>query len=196
MFIGSWCNFNFSATGSDRWDKVMAKIPFFVHLTTNASEMSQFADIVLPATFAPTEKLTIITNMANLHGHMSIQQPVAKPLWQVKAEETGKEKMKGDQISGWDEFRRRRGSTTPRPTSNRPGPLQRHRAERAAHRIRRKAAAGQTGTAEQHQANRSSGTCGRNGEALRLFCLIRCLLHKLPGVRSDLSHGCTSDQAT
>ena len=88
VFIGTWCNFNFSATGAQRWDKAMAKVPFFVHLTTNASEMSQFADIVLPATFAPTEKLSIITNMANLHGHMSIQQPVAKPIWQVKAEET------------------------------------------------------------------------------------------------------------
>jgi len=162
VFIGSWCNFNFSCTGAERWDKVMAKIPFFVHLTTNASEMSQYADIVLPATFAPTEKLSIITNMANLHGHMSIQQPVAKPLWEVKSEETefvwllaeklkargftnlydyyatefkdpetgktpasaaefaeitakissqkvwdGKEKMKGDQLAGWADFRKK-----------------------------------------------------------------------------------------
>ncbi|MBI2354578.1 MAG: molybdopterin-dependent oxidoreductase [Deltaproteobacteria bacterium] len=161
VFIGTWCNFNFSCTGAERWDKVMARVPFFVHLTTNASEMSQFADIVLPATFAPTEKLSIVTNMANLHGHMSIQQPVAKPLWQVKAEETefvwllaerlkargfsnlydyyasfedpetnkkpataaefaeiaakissqkawnGKEKMKGDQIAGWAEFKKK-----------------------------------------------------------------------------------------
>jgi len=88
VFIGTWNNFNFSATGADRWDKALATIPFFAHMVTNASEMSQFADIVLPATFAPTEKLTIVTNMANLHGHMSIQQPVAKPLWDVKAEET------------------------------------------------------------------------------------------------------------
>ena len=161
VFIGSWCNFTFSCTGAERWEKAMTRIPFFVHLTTNASEMSQFADILLPATFAPTEKLTIVTNMANLHGHMSIQQPVAKPLWQVKSEETefvwllaeklkargfanlydyyasledpetkkkpataaefeeiaakissqkvwnGKEKMKGDQIASWAEFRKK-----------------------------------------------------------------------------------------
>jgi len=161
VFISSWSNFNFSCTGADRWDKAMAKVPFFVHMVTNASEMTQFADIVLPATFAPTEKLSIITNMANLHGHVSIQQPVGKTLWQVKAEETevmwllaeklkakgfanlydyyasfedpetkkkpanagefaeiaakissqkvwnGKEKMKGDQIAGWAEFRKR-----------------------------------------------------------------------------------------
>lgn len=159
MLIASWNNFNFSATGAQRWDEAMAKVPYFVHMVTNASEMTQFADLVLPATFAPTEKLSIITNMANLHGHLSLQQPVGKILWDVKAEETqvmwmlaerlkakgfsslydyyasfadpetgatptnmgefeeiavkissqkvwlGKEKMKGDQIVGWGEFK-------------------------------------------------------------------------------------------
>jgi anaerobic selenocysteine-containing dehydrogenase len=161
VFISSWSNFNFSATGAQRWDKALAQVPFFVHMVTNASEMTQFADVVLPATFAPTEKLSIISNMANLHGHMTIQQPVAKPLWDVKSEETevmwllaeklkakgfanlydyyasfedpetkkkpanagefceiaakissqkvwnGKEKQKGDQISGWVEFKKK-----------------------------------------------------------------------------------------
>jgi len=161
VFISSWSNFNFSATGAQRWDKAMAQVPFFVHMVTNASEMTQFADVVLPATFAPTEKLSIITNMANLHGHMSIQQTVAKPLWNVKSEETevmwllaerlktkgfpnlynyyasfedpetkqkptnadefceiaakissqkvwnGKEKMKGDQVASWAEFKKK-----------------------------------------------------------------------------------------
>ena len=161
VFLSTWSNFVFSATGAQRWEKAMARIPFFVHMVTNASEMSQYADIVLPATFAPAEKLSIIGNMANLHGHISIQQPVVKPLWQAKAEEievmwllaeklkargfanlydyyasfedpetkkkpanaaefaeiaakissqkvwNGKEKMKGEQIAGWAEFRKR-----------------------------------------------------------------------------------------
>jgi len=161
IFISTWSNFNFSCTGAQRWDKAMAMVPFFVHMVTNASEMTHFADIVLPATFAPTEKLSIITNMANLHGHVSIQQPVAKALWNVKSEETevmwllaeklkakgfanlydyyasfedpetkkkpanaaefceiaakitsskvwdGKDKMKGDQITGWSEFKKK-----------------------------------------------------------------------------------------
>jgi anaerobic selenocysteine-containing dehydrogenase len=161
VFISTWSNFNFSCTGAERWDKAMARIPFFVHIVTNASEMTQFSDIVLPAAFAPTEKFSIITNMANLHGHVSLQQPVGKTLWQVKGDETevvwllaeklkargfsnlydyyasfadpetgkkpagaaefaeiaakissqkvwnGKEKMKGDQIAGWAEFRKR-----------------------------------------------------------------------------------------
>ena len=88
VVLSSWTNFNFSCTGAQRWDKAMAQIPFFVHMVTNASESTQFADLVLPSTFAPTEKFSIITNMANLHGHMSIQQPVGKTLWNVKAEET------------------------------------------------------------------------------------------------------------
>jgi len=161
VFLSTWSNFVFSATGAQRWEKAMARMPFFVHMVTNASEMTQYADIVLPATFAPAEKLSVITNMANLHGHMSIQQPVIRPLWQARAEETevmwllaeklkakgfpnlydyyasfedpetgkkpagasefaeiaakissqkvwnGKEKMKGDQISGWTDFRKK-----------------------------------------------------------------------------------------
>jgi len=161
VFISTWSNFNFSCTGAERWDKAMAKVPFFVHMVTNAAEMTQFADIVLPATFAPAEKLSISTNMANLHAHASIQQPVVKPLWQAKAEETEvmwllaeklkakglpnlydyyasfadpetgkkpaaaaefaeiaakissaplwmpKEPLKGDQIAGWEEFKKK-----------------------------------------------------------------------------------------
>lgn len=161
VFLSTWSNFVFSATGAQRWEKVMARMPFFVHMVTNASEMSQFADIVLPATFAPAEKLSVVGNMANLHGHISIQQPVVKPLWQAKAEEievmwllaeklkakgfsnlydyyasfedpetkkkptyaadfaeiaakissqkvwNGKEKMKGDKISGWEDFKKK-----------------------------------------------------------------------------------------
>ncbi len=88
VFISTWSNFNFSATGAQRWDKAMAKVPFFVHMVTNAAEMTQFADIVLPATFAAAEKLAVSVNMANLYAHASIQQPVVKPMWQAKAEET------------------------------------------------------------------------------------------------------------
>lgn len=161
ILLSHWTNFNFSCTGAQRWDKALAKVPFFVHMVTNASEMTQFADVVLPSTFAPTESLSIITNMANLHGHISIQQPVSKTLWQVKQEETevvwllaeklkargfanlydyyasfadpetgkkpanaaefgeiaakissskvwnGKEKMKGDKLASWAEFRKK-----------------------------------------------------------------------------------------
>ncbi len=88
VILSSWTNFNFSCSGAHRWDEAMAKVPFFAHMVTNPSEMTQFADVVLPATFAPTEKFSIITNMANMHAHASIQQPAGKRLWDVKTEET------------------------------------------------------------------------------------------------------------
>ncbi len=88
MFIASWANFNFSCTGADRWDRAMAKVPFFVHMVTNPSEMTQFADIVLPSTFNSAEGWSIVTNMGNGHGYASIQQAAVRRIWDVKQEET------------------------------------------------------------------------------------------------------------
>jgi anaerobic selenocysteine-containing dehydrogenase len=88
VLLASWANFNFSCADPKRWDEALAKVPFFAHMVTNASEMTQFADVVLPATFNTTEGLSIITNMGNGHGYATIQQPVAKRLWDVKQEET------------------------------------------------------------------------------------------------------------
>jgi anaerobic selenocysteine-containing dehydrogenase len=50
--------------------------------------MTQFADVVLPATHNTSEGFSIITNMGNTYGYASIQQPVGKRLWDVKQEET------------------------------------------------------------------------------------------------------------
>lgn len=88
VFLSSWSNFNFSGTGAHRWDEAMAKVPFFVHMVTNPAEMTQFADIVLPATYNAAEGYSVITNKANMHAHASIQQPVVKRFWDVKQEET------------------------------------------------------------------------------------------------------------
>ncbi len=66
----------------------MAKVPFFVHMVTNPSEMTQFADIVLPSTFNSAEGWSIVGNMGNGHGYASIQQGAVKRLWDVKQEET------------------------------------------------------------------------------------------------------------
>jgi len=88
VLLASWNNFNFSCTDPSRWDRAMATVPFFVHMVTNASEMTQFADVVLPATFNSSEGLSVITNNGNMHGYATIQQPAAKRLWDVKQEET------------------------------------------------------------------------------------------------------------
>jgi anaerobic selenocysteine-containing dehydrogenase len=162
VLISTWSNFNFSCTDPKRWDQALAKVPFFVHLVTNPSEMTQFADVVLPSTLNASEGMSIVTNMGNLHGYATIQQPAAKRLWDVKQEETEvmwllaaklkskgfpnlfdyystefkdpetgrlpgnekefgeiaakitsaplwmpKEPIKGDQVKGWEEFRKR-----------------------------------------------------------------------------------------
>jgi anaerobic selenocysteine-containing dehydrogenase len=88
VFIASWANFNFSCTGAERWDRAMAKVPFFVHMVTSPSEMTQFADIVLPSTFNSAEGWSIVTNMGNTYGYASIQQGAVKRIWDVKQEET------------------------------------------------------------------------------------------------------------
>jgi anaerobic selenocysteine-containing dehydrogenase len=88
VHIGYYNNFNFSCTGADRWDEAMAQTPFFVHIVTMASEMTQFADIVLPSSLHNSEQWAISRNKANGYAHMSIHQPVIKRMWDVKEPET------------------------------------------------------------------------------------------------------------
>jgi len=88
VLLSSWSNFNFSCTNPARWDKALAQVPFFVHMVTNASEMTQFADVVLPSTMNASEGLTVISCSGQGHGIASIQQPAGKRLWDVKQEET------------------------------------------------------------------------------------------------------------
>ena len=86
--ISSWSNFNFSGTNPKRWDEALSRLPFFVHMVTNPSEMTQFADIVLPSTFNSAEGWSVVGNMGNGYGYVSIQQAAVKRLWDVKQEET------------------------------------------------------------------------------------------------------------
>ena len=86
--MGYWNNFNFSGHDTKRWDEAMAKIPFYVQVTTHASEMAQFADIVLPAPLSSYEQINLVTSKANTYAHASIQQHVIKRLWDTKPFET------------------------------------------------------------------------------------------------------------
>ena len=88
VLLASWNNFNHSCTGAERWNQVLAKVPFFAHMVTNPSEMTQFADIVLPATHNTTEGWNIITNGSNGYTYASIQQNPIKRVFDVKQEET------------------------------------------------------------------------------------------------------------
>ncbi|PLX33699.1 MAG: dehydrogenase [Hyphomicrobiales bacterium] len=86
--IGYWNNFPFSATGAGRWERALAKLPFFVHITTNPAEMSQFADIVLPASFHMFERWGLLPSKYNRYSYIGLQQPVVKPLWDSRIDET------------------------------------------------------------------------------------------------------------
>jgi len=86
--IAYWANFPFSCSGADRWEKALSELPFLAHLTTNASEMSQFADLVLPAAHQLFEKWGFLKSKQNLHSYVTLNVPVIKPMADVRQDET------------------------------------------------------------------------------------------------------------
>ena len=86
--VANWANFAFSCSGTDRWERALTKIPFFVHITTNASEMSQFADVVLPAAHQLFEKWSFLKNKQNLYGYATLTERLIEPMWDVRQDET------------------------------------------------------------------------------------------------------------
>lgn len=88
VLVGYMNNFVFSATGAERWEKALEKVPFTAHITTHASEFTHYADIVLPSTITQFEKLGNLKTKANRYGTMTLLQPVVTPLWDVRTDET------------------------------------------------------------------------------------------------------------
>ncbi|MFW6042562.1 MAG: molybdopterin-dependent oxidoreductase [Chloroflexota bacterium] len=86
--IGYMNNFNFSAPQTERWHRALAKIPFLVHITTNASEFSWFADIILPSTHHMFEKYGYVKAHGNGYRHVTLLTPVIEPVWDVYTDET------------------------------------------------------------------------------------------------------------
>lgn len=81
-------NFNFSAPEGQRWDRALAKIPFLTHITTNASEFSWFADIVLPDTHHQFEKWGYTKSHGHGYRHVVLQQPIINLPFEYKIDET------------------------------------------------------------------------------------------------------------
>ncbi|MEW5909989.1 MAG: molybdopterin-dependent oxidoreductase [Thermodesulfobacteriota bacterium] len=88
MAIAYMNNFAFSCTQPERWERALSKIPFVVHITTNASEFSWFSDILLPNTHHLFEKWGWVKSIGNGHRHVTLMQPVIKPMWESKIDET------------------------------------------------------------------------------------------------------------
>jgi len=97
--VGYMNNFAFSCTGAERWEQAMSKIPFFAHITTHASEMTQFADIVLPGATSMYEKLCWVKQKQNRYAQCTLLQPVIKPMWDVINDETEFPWMLGEKFA-------------------------------------------------------------------------------------------------
>ncbi|KJS28921.1 MAG: dehydrogenase [Desulfatitalea sp. BRH_c12] len=81
-------NFAFSCGQPERWERALSKIPFSVHITTNASEFSWFCDILLPNTHHLFEKYGYIKSQGNGYQHVSIMQPIIKRVGDYKTDES------------------------------------------------------------------------------------------------------------
>lgn len=88
VLISNWCNFAYSATGAQRWEKALAAVPFHCCITTHASETAMFADIVLPAKHHLFERWGAQKGYQGLYSYYSVQQPVITPLWDTLTDET------------------------------------------------------------------------------------------------------------
>lgn len=81
-------NFTFSCGQPERWERAISKIPFLVHITTNASEFSWFSDILLPGTHHLCEKWGYVKVHGNGYRHVSLMQPIVKLVGDYKSDET------------------------------------------------------------------------------------------------------------
>ncbi|MEJ2223020.1 MAG: molybdopterin-dependent oxidoreductase, partial [Desulfobacterales bacterium] len=81
-------NFTFSCPQPERWERALAKIPFLTHITTNASEFSWFADIVLPDTHHMVEKWGYVKSIGNGYRQVTLMHPIVEPVWEYKIDET------------------------------------------------------------------------------------------------------------
>lgn len=85
MAIGFNSNFNMSAPGTDRWDKAMSKVPYYVHIAPAITEMAEYADIILPASTFMEEWAYDHCPPGSGFYELKIKQPVVKPLYDSKS---------------------------------------------------------------------------------------------------------------
>ena len=87
--VAYWCNFPFSCTGAKRWERALEKLPFLVHVTTHISEMSQYADIVLPACHHLFETWGFARCRQNMRSSVVLEQPCVEALGESRNDEAG-----------------------------------------------------------------------------------------------------------
>lgn len=87
--VAYWCNFPFSCTGAKQWERALEKLPFLVHVTTHVSEMSQFADIVLPACHHLFETWGFARCRQNKRSSVVLEQPCVEAFGESRNDEAG-----------------------------------------------------------------------------------------------------------
>ncbi len=87
--LGYFNNFSFSAPDGERWEEALKKVPFVTHITTNPSEFTWYADLVLPAPHFMFERWGVQATGGNRYAQVSITQPMIKPLGDYVGDETG-----------------------------------------------------------------------------------------------------------
>lgn len=89
MLVAYWVNPAFSCTGAIRWEHALAKLPFFVCLTSNLSETCQFADIVLPAKHHAFETWGFVRSCQNRASTIALEQPCTSSAGEALNDEAG-----------------------------------------------------------------------------------------------------------
>ncbi len=79
MAIGFNSNFNMFAPGTERWEKALKKLPYYVHISPFISEMAQYADLILPSTTFLEEWGYDHSPAGSGFAEVKIKQPVVKP---------------------------------------------------------------------------------------------------------------------
>ncbi len=87
--VAYWCNFPFSCAGSGRWERALEKLPFLVHVTTHISEMSHYADIVLPARHHLFETWGFARCRQNGRASVVLEQPCISARGDSRNDEAG-----------------------------------------------------------------------------------------------------------
>lgn len=87
MLWGYWNNFAFSCPNAHRWELALAKVPFFVHVTTHISESTHFADIVLPAAHHLFECWGSMVGKTHGRVSISLTKPCLPAPGQAKSDE-------------------------------------------------------------------------------------------------------------
>lgn len=88
VILAYFNNFNFSSPEGQRWNDALSQVEFMAHVTTNISEFTWFADIVLPANHHMFEKWGVLDSIGNGVHQVSVQQPSINRLWDTKDDES------------------------------------------------------------------------------------------------------------